>query len=1067
MYNINKNKKVDWKPNVQYFTHMAGYIKNNVPNNSPAFKPRPMRHYRKQYQSTNSSSFKYNGNYLGMYTIPGGNILSMKSSSSKCIGVSGIANHRLNYRENKNCYTNKNCNKIKHRNVIPVSSNNSNKRQFSRVRISITQNSNFLDPARAYYQQWPIYVNRIKVLDSNNNPINVEHNLVNIDKHKEINHGEPYGYTGKVNLIKGYYYPYLAEGGTIFADISWSDSGVTDASMILYKPPTTEELSFVGGAKGVGHARMWWCMGVLDRYFKMYDIFNGKNDKVAVAMHLEVTFDIYTKSKSVIVDIPLVYTRLWKATIIATNLSTGDEIGRRVLYSEYGNSAELNETIESQKFIITGGSWGWVRITILRDSSFGGAPNPLRVYTINVTNEYGEPIPVTNIKFPQSPGNIIRLYDTGLGATGQGTIIYTGSGSYNNEEVTGVTGESVTVTNVNHTNANSNITFEGQYFYIDTQNFLTNGEHYVYQVRDGVLIKSGYVFMWSDTGPGRWQTGAAEGQWKVGDKIYKDSIPMFNWNFNDTGLYVNNGFMILMWVYIGSNTPDETTIKLIVDGPSSTELMWYTRNGDNYTFMGTDTLEVDNWYYFDLFVEPGGYNFTYHYRKSMDGSNYSHHTIKTKSSYTMASKDLSDIVIGVDFGAGIALDTVMGLRGDWSYMNDFTTDIFAALTDIEKYNTSDYQASDISFQWQISDISGDNFSDISGETDYKIHIPSDQSMINKYVRVKVTKDNDNGIYGKIISHMPATNPSAGEYIIGTSNSGFVRVFESVQIVGENTYGHLINEIFNTPEIDDLGFVLGSGIAFDINTYSETVKITYESSTGLGGGVEGDRRLVGAEVKAIDINTGYEIGSNILNGDIIPDKNYGRLRIEPGDHYGSSWIYIDEYPIYYGYSDDNNVYTQTVTLIPGSLVRGHQGGLVIPGEFDRDNGATNVFDNEVSGRRHKIAIPNKFLNGLSGVNIKITAYNDASLAAGAAVFPDVDTTDYWETTLVDIEGISYTLYTRIDDNIHENTDAYGAAHEVAYNVYIITTSDYNWIEHYEDGRVVEKDVKTTKFTLRKN
>ena len=99
----NKNKKVDWKPNVQYFTHMAGYIKNNVPNNSPAFKPRPMRHYRKQYQSTNSSSFKYNGNYLGMYTIPGGNILSMKSSSSKCIGVSGIANHRLNYRENKNC----------------------------------------------------------------------------------------------------------------------------------------------------------------------------------------------------------------------------------------------------------------------------------------------------------------------------------------------------------------------------------------------------------------------------------------------------------------------------------------------------------------------------------------------------------------------------------------------------------------------------------------------------------------------------------------------------------------------------------------------------------------------------------------------------------------------------------------------------------------------------------------------------------------------------------------------------------------------------------------------------
>tara|TARA_Y100000739_G_C20263930_1_gene309088 strand:- start:280 stop:531 length:252 start_codon:yes stop_codon:yes gene_type:complete len=79
------------------------------------------------------------------------------------------------------------------------------------------------------------------------------------------------------------------------------------------------------------------------------------------------------------------------------------------------------------------------------------------------------------------------------------------------------------------------------------------------------------------------------------------------------------------------------------------------------------------------------------------------------------------------------------------------------------------------------------------------------------------------------------------------------------------------------------------------------------------------------------------------------------------------------------------------------------------------------------------------------------------------YPGVDTTHFWETTLVDIDDISYTLYTRSDSNFHVNTDGV----DVAYNVYVITPSDYNWIEHYEDGRVVEKDVKTTKFTLRKN
>lgn len=117
------NRKIDWKPTAEYYTHKSGYIKNVRYNNSPQFKPRPIIHYRKQYPSSNTISGKYLGNYLGMYSIPGGNILSIKPSSDICIGVSGIADHRLNYKEINTCYTNKNCNKIKRSSIKPVSKN--------------------------------------------------------------------------------------------------------------------------------------------------------------------------------------------------------------------------------------------------------------------------------------------------------------------------------------------------------------------------------------------------------------------------------------------------------------------------------------------------------------------------------------------------------------------------------------------------------------------------------------------------------------------------------------------------------------------------------------------------------------------------------------------------------------------------------------------------------------------------------------------------------------------------------------------------------------------------------
>ena len=117
---------VDWKPEVKYYTHKAGHVRNvRMPGSCTRFKTRPIIHYRKQYpvHNNNNSASKYIGNYLGMYTVPGGNIVTMKSSSKNCVGVSGIANHRLNYSESVACYTNDNCNKIKRGSIRPVSNN--------------------------------------------------------------------------------------------------------------------------------------------------------------------------------------------------------------------------------------------------------------------------------------------------------------------------------------------------------------------------------------------------------------------------------------------------------------------------------------------------------------------------------------------------------------------------------------------------------------------------------------------------------------------------------------------------------------------------------------------------------------------------------------------------------------------------------------------------------------------------------------------------------------------------------------------------------------------------------
>lgn len=109
-----------WKPNANYYTHTSGYIKNIRPVKNSAFKPQPIQHYRKQY-STMSSTSRYYGNHLTSYTSPGANIVSMQSTGSKCIGLSGIASHTLENKEKDRCYTK--CNKIKRGSIEPVSKN--------------------------------------------------------------------------------------------------------------------------------------------------------------------------------------------------------------------------------------------------------------------------------------------------------------------------------------------------------------------------------------------------------------------------------------------------------------------------------------------------------------------------------------------------------------------------------------------------------------------------------------------------------------------------------------------------------------------------------------------------------------------------------------------------------------------------------------------------------------------------------------------------------------------------------------------------------------------------------
>ena len=118
------NTDIEWKPNAEYYNHSAAYIRNIRPNNYISFKPRPMTHYRKQYPYLNSGVSKYGGNYFGMYAIPGANIISRNSSYNKCIGVSGIADHKLNNID-RDCYKifPGKCNKIRRGSIEPVSKN--------------------------------------------------------------------------------------------------------------------------------------------------------------------------------------------------------------------------------------------------------------------------------------------------------------------------------------------------------------------------------------------------------------------------------------------------------------------------------------------------------------------------------------------------------------------------------------------------------------------------------------------------------------------------------------------------------------------------------------------------------------------------------------------------------------------------------------------------------------------------------------------------------------------------------------------------------------------------------
>ena len=112
---------LSWKSNANYYTHTAAYRKNIRPLEYIAYKSQPMRHYRKQYATTTSSTSKYYGNHLMSYTSPGANSVSMKSSFGNCIGISGIASHTLDNKEKERCYTK--CNKISRTTIEPVSKN--------------------------------------------------------------------------------------------------------------------------------------------------------------------------------------------------------------------------------------------------------------------------------------------------------------------------------------------------------------------------------------------------------------------------------------------------------------------------------------------------------------------------------------------------------------------------------------------------------------------------------------------------------------------------------------------------------------------------------------------------------------------------------------------------------------------------------------------------------------------------------------------------------------------------------------------------------------------------------
>lgn len=89
---------ISWKSNTpSYLTFTSAYQKNQIPNNYTAHKSRPIVHYRKQY-TTNSTS-RYYGNHLASYTIPGGNIVSLKSPGDNCIGFSGVSDYMLENKE--------------------------------------------------------------------------------------------------------------------------------------------------------------------------------------------------------------------------------------------------------------------------------------------------------------------------------------------------------------------------------------------------------------------------------------------------------------------------------------------------------------------------------------------------------------------------------------------------------------------------------------------------------------------------------------------------------------------------------------------------------------------------------------------------------------------------------------------------------------------------------------------------------------------------------------------------------------------------------------------------------